>query len=58
MDTSTKPFTIHSDGKITLGPEALEMAAFNGMSVTELARHLLKQHKLKQAGLVQREGEG
>jgi hypothetical protein len=57
-DTSTKPFVIHSDSKITLGPEARDMCRFHGMSEKDMARHLLNQHKRQQAGLVQKEGEG
>jgi hypothetical protein len=57
-DTSRKPFVIHSDSKITLGPEARELCRFHGMSEKEMAQHLLRQHKLQQAGLVQKEGEG
>jgi hypothetical protein len=58
MDTSAKQFVIHSDTKITLGPEAREMAKMHGLSEAQLGRHLLNQHKLQQAGLVQKEGEG
>jgi hypothetical protein len=57
MDSSEKPFTIHSACKITLGPLAKEMAQQNGMSLTEMARHLLDQHALQQAGLIQKQGE-
>lgn len=53
-----KPYTVHSDSKITLSPMAREMAKMHGMTEAELARHLLNQHKLQAAGLVQREGEG
>jgi hypothetical protein len=56
MDDS-KPFTIHSPTKITLGPLAREMAQMHGMTLTELGRHLLQQHALQQAGMVQRDGE-
>ena len=55
MNTSERPFTIHSDSKITLGPEARELARFNNMSETELARHLLEQHRLRRAGHIQPE---
>ena len=52
-----KPFTIHSDTRITLGPVAREMAKMHGMSEIEMAKHLLQQHALQQAGLVQKNGE-
>jgi hypothetical protein len=52
-----RPYTIHSDTRITLSPLAKEMARMHGMSLTEMARHLLAQEKLKADGRVQREGE-
>jgi len=57
MDTSTKPYIIHSDTRVTLGAEARELCRFHGMSERQMAEHLLKQHKLQQAGLVQKDGE-
>jgi hypothetical protein len=58
MDTSSKPFVIHSDSKITLGPEAREMAKMHGLSEEQLAKHLLAMNRQREAGLVQKEGEG
>jgi hypothetical protein len=52
-----KPYTIHSATKITLSPLAKEMATANGMSLTEMARHLLQQEKLRESGWIQRDGE-
>ena len=52
-----RPYTVHSDTRITLSPLAKEMARMHGMSLTEMARHLLAQEKLKADGRVQREGE-
>ena len=52
-----KPFTIHSDTRITLGPVAREMAKMHGMSEIEMARHLLAQEKLRANGLTQKQGE-
>jgi hypothetical protein len=52
-----KLYTIHSDTKVTLSPQAREMARMHNMSEVELARHLLQQHKLQESGLVQRNGE-
>ena len=57
MDTSTKPYIIHSDTRVTLGPEARELCRFHGMTERQMAEHLLKQHKLQQAGLIQKDGE-
>jgi hypothetical protein len=36
---------------------AREMAKMAGMSELDMAKHLLQQHQLQQAGLTQREGE-
>jgi len=52
-----KPYTIHSDTRITLGPIAREMAKMHGMSEIEMARHLLAQEKLRADGLTQKQGE-
>jgi hypothetical protein len=52
-----KLFVIHSDTKITLSPLAKEMARMHGMTLAELGQHLIQQHKLQQAGLVQKDGE-
>ena len=52
-----KPFTIHSDTKITLSPEAKFWAQENGMTLEQMAKHLLNQARLKDSGLVQRDGE-
>jgi hypothetical protein len=53
-----KPYVIESPTRIRLMPEARELAKLNGMTEEQMARHLLKQHALQQAGLVQKEGEG
>ena len=39
-----KPYKIHSETRITLSPLAIELARDHGMSLTEMARHLLNQH--------------
>jgi len=52
-----KPYVIHSATKITLKPLAREMARMHGMTEEQLARHLLQQHKLQEAGLTQKQGE-
>ena len=58
MDDS-QPFVIERpglNGRIRLGPLAKEMAAMNGMSLEQLAKHLLQQDMLRRAGDVQPEG--
>jgi hypothetical protein len=50
------PFTIHSPTKITLSREACDMAALFGMTKTQLAKHLLEQHRQREAGLIQKDG--
>jgi hypothetical protein len=50
-------FTIHSPTKITLSREACELARMNSMTHTDMARHLLQQHALREAGAIQRERE-
>jgi hypothetical protein len=52
-----KPYTVHSDTKITLSPLAKEMAKMHGMTELEMAKHLLNQHRLEQAGQTQKPGE-
>jgi hypothetical protein len=52
-----KPYEVLSPTKIRLGPIAREMCKLHSMSETDMARHLLQQHKLRQAGLAQRDGE-
>jgi hypothetical protein len=52
-----KPYVIESPTRIRLMPIAREMAKMHGMSETEMAQHLLQQHALQDAGMVQKEGE-
>jgi hypothetical protein len=51
------PFVIHSDSRITLKPEARELARMHDMTEAEFAQHLLQQHKLQDEGLIQKQGE-
>jgi 2,4-dienoyl-CoA reductase-like NADH-dependent reductase (Old Yellow Enzyme family) len=51
------PYVVESPTRIRLSPLAQEMAKQNGMSLTEMAKHLLKQHAQREAGTAQREGE-
>ncbi len=44
--------------KIRLSPTAREMAKMHNMTETQLARHLVEQHRLREAGQIQKEGEG
>jgi hypothetical protein len=53
-----KPYHIESPTRIRLGPLAKSLAQEQGMSLTEMAKHLLQQHKLRQGGVVQQDGEG
>jgi hypothetical protein len=52
-----KPYEILSPTKIRLGPLAKEMAHEFGLSLTDMAKHLLNQHRLEQAGQIQQPGE-
>jgi len=52
-----KPYTIHSPTKITLSPLARELCKEHGMTEEQMARHLLNQHRLEQAGQIQKPGE-
>ena len=57
MDDEGKPFIVESPTRIRLSPMARQMARMHGMTENEMAKHLLQQHQLQQAGLTQREGE-
>lgn len=46
------------DGKVRLGPEAHEWRKVHGLTEIEFAKYLLQQHARREAGLLQREGEG
>lgn len=50
-------FTIESPTRIRLGSEAREQAREYGWTDRQMAEHLLTQEKLRQRGLIQREGE-
>jgi hypothetical protein len=52
-----KPYTIHSDTRITLSALAREMCRLHGMSERDMARHLLAQERLKASGQTQQEGQ-
>ena len=52
-----KPYVIESPTRIRLMPIARELAKMHGMSEIEMAQHLLQQHALQDAGMVQKDGE-
>jgi hypothetical protein len=56
METD-KPYTILSPTKITLSPLAREMCKLHGMTEEQMAKHLLSQEKLRQAGQTRQEGQ-
>jgi hypothetical protein len=53
MTDDSKPYTIHSDSRITLSPEAKYWAKEFGLSLDQMSRHILNQEKLRQSGLIQ-----
>jgi hypothetical protein len=54
--TDGLPFKIESPTKVWLSAEARVLAKMNGMSDTDMARHLLAQHAQREAGLIQKDG--
>ena len=57
MSEDDKPYTIESPTRVRLSPLARELAKMHSMSEVEMARHLLQQHRQRQAGLAQKDGE-
>jgi len=57
MEDSQKPYIVHSKTRITLTPMAKEIAQMHGMTLQEMAKHLLNQHRVEQAGQIQGPGE-
>jgi hypothetical protein len=57
MEDDGKPYEVLSPTSIKLSPLAREMAKMHGMTERDMARHLLNQHKLRESGLVQKDGE-
>jgi hypothetical protein len=51
------PYTIHSETRITLSQEVKDWAAEFGMTLNEMARHLIQQEKLREMGAIQQRGE-
>jgi hypothetical protein len=56
-DNNDLPYKVVSPSRVWLSKTARQLAAMAPMSEREMAKHLLEQHRLKQAGLVQRDGE-
>jgi hypothetical protein len=57
MDDESKPFVVESPTRVRLGPLAKELARQQGLSLTDMARHLLQQDHMRRAGLAQKNGE-
>jgi hypothetical protein len=56
-DDDSVPYKVVSPTRVWLSKTARQLAAMAPMSETAMAKHLLEQHRLKQAGLVQKDGE-
>jgi hypothetical protein len=57
MDNDDRPFVVVSPTKIRLMPVAREWAKTFGMSEEAMGKHLLQQHRQREMGKIQREGE-
>jgi hypothetical protein len=57
MTDDDRPFVIESPTRIRLMPVAKAWAREFGLSEAQMARHLLQQNQLRDAGLSQGEGE-
>jgi hypothetical protein len=53
-----RPYEILGPGHIRLSPTAREWAREHGMSENEMARHLLRQHELRERGFVNGKADG
>jgi hypothetical protein len=51
------PYKVLSGTKVWLSRTARQLAEMHNMSERDMAKHLLNQHRLQQAGLVQKNGE-
>jgi len=56
-DDDSVPYKVVSPTRVWLSKTARQLAAMAPMSETAMAKHLLERHRLKQAGLVQKDGE-
>jgi hypothetical protein len=50
-------FVIESHDRVRLGPVAKEWARVHGMTLRQMAEHVLHQDNLRAAGLAQKVGE-
>jgi hypothetical protein len=58
MNDDDQAYWVLGPGQIQLSVTAREWAQEFGMTETEMAKHLLAEHQKREAGLIQREGEG
>jgi 16S rRNA A1518/A1519 N6-dimethyltransferase RsmA/KsgA/DIM1 with predicted DNA glycosylase/AP lyase activity len=56
-DADNTPYKVLSPTRVWLSETARQLASMHSMSEAEMAKHLLAQHRLKQAGLVQTDGK-
>ena len=56
-DDDGPPFKVTSPTRVWLSRTARQLAEMHNMSDEQMAKHLLNQHRLKQAGLVQKDNE-
>jgi hypothetical protein len=56
-DDSGTPYEVKSRSRVWLSRTARQLASMHNMSERDMARHLLNQARLKQAGLVQKDNE-
>ena len=54
-DDNGVPYKVVSPTRVWLSATAKQLAAMHNMSQVDMARHLLNQNRLKQAGLVQKD---
>jgi hypothetical protein len=54
-DDSAIPYLVKGPARVWLSKTARQLAEMHKMSETQMARHLLNQHRLKQAGLAQKD---
>ena len=55
--TDEKPYEILSATRVRLGPTARELAKLSGVTEKQMARFLLEQSRLREAGLIEKIGE-
>jgi len=55
IDDSGTPYQVKSPTRVWLSKTARQLASMHNMSEVDMARHLLNQQRLKNAGLVQKD---